>query len=280
MQAGDSVPSLRRPCELLAVSRSHYYYEPGPETPENLQLMKRLDALHLKWPEYGRPKLTWELQQAGWAVNPKGVGRLMRVMGWAAIYPKPGTSRPGAGHEIYPYLLRGKAISGPDQVWCADLTCLPMRQGFMDLVAVMDWWSRYVLAWRLSNTLAADFCVDAWRAALKAGRRNPLIANTDQGAQFTRQEYIAAVEAADVRVSMDGRGRWVDNRFIQRLWRSLKYEDIYLRDYEHGRELAGGLGRWFGRYNRRRPHQALGYATPGDVYHFPESHGAKPAQWA
>jgi len=135
-------------------------------------------------------------------------------------------------------------------------------------------------AWRLSNTLAADFCVAAWQAALKAGRRNPLIANTDQGAQFTSAECIAAVEAADVRVSMDGRGRWVDNRFIERLWRSLKYEDIYLRDYEHGHALAGGLGRWFGRYNRRRPHQALGYATPGEVYHFPESYGAKPAQWA
>ncbi len=280
VQAGDAVPSLRRQCVLLDVSRSHYYYEPCPETPENLQLMRRLDALHLKWPEYGRPRLTWELQRDGWAVNAKRVGRLMRVMGLEAIYPKPGTSHPGAGHEIYPYLLRGKAISGPDQVWCADITYIPMRYGFMYLVAVMDWWSRYVLAWRLSNTLAADFCVDAWRAALKAAHRSPLIANTDQGAQFTSEEYIAAVEEAEVQVSMDGRGRWVDNRFIERLWRSLKYEDIYLRDYEHGRELAGGLGRWFGHYNQRRPHQSLGYATPGDVYHFPEAHGAKPAHWA
>lgn len=280
VQAAANGPSLRRQCVLLGVSRSHYYYEPCLETPENLKLMKRLDALHLEWPEFGRPKLTRELRRDGWRINEKRVGRLMRVMGLEAIYAKPGTSQPGAGHEIYPYLLRGKVISGPDQVWCADITYLPMRHGFMYLVAVMDWWSRYVLAWRLSNTLEADFCVAAWRAALQASRSHPLIANTDQGAQFTSAEYIAAVEAADVRVSMDGRGRWVDNRFIERLWRSLKYEDIYLRDYENGRELGVGLRRWFGRYNRRRPHQALGYATPGAVYHGPESYGAKPAQWA
>ena len=240
--------------------------------------MRRLDALHLKWPEYGRPRLTIELQRDGWAVNPKRVGRLMRVMGLEAIYPRPGTSQPGTGHEIYPYLLRGKEITGPDQAWCADITYLPMRSGFMYLVAVMDGWSRFVLAWRLSNTLEAAFCVRAWRGALRAGNRRPLIANTDQGAQFTCAESIAAVEAADVRVSMDGRGRWGDNRFIERLWRSLKYEDLYLRAYAPGRALASGLGRWFRRYNHRRPHQALGYATPAEVYRFPEAHGAKPAQ--
>jgi putative transposase len=272
-------PSLRQQCALLGVPRSHYYYEPCPESRENLQLMRRLDQLHLKWPEDGRPRLTIELQRDGWAVNPKRVGRLMRVMGLEAIYPKPGTSQPGPGHEIYPYLLRGKAITGPDQVWCADITYLPMRYGFMYLVAVMDWWSRFVLAWRLSNTLEAAFCVQAWRSALRTGNRPPLIANTDQGAQFTAAEYLAVVEESDVQVSMDGRGRWVDNRFIERLWRSLKYEDIYLRDYEHGAALAHGLGRWFRRYNHQRPHQALGYATPEAVYRCPESHGAKPAQW-
>ncbi len=197
----------------------------------------------------------------------------MGVMGLEAIHPKPGTSQPGPGHEIYPYLLRGKEISGPDQVWCADIPYIPMRYGFMYLVAVMDWWSRFVLAWRLSNPLEAAFCVNAWRSALGTGNRTPRIANADQGAQFTSAEYIATVEAADVRVSMDWRGRWVDNRFIERLWRSLKCEDIYLRDYEHGPALAHGLGRWFRRYNQQRPHQSLGYATPAEVYRFPESHG-------
>jgi putative transposase len=265
---------------LLGVSRSAYYYAPCAESAENLALMRRLDELHLKHPVYGRPRLTELLRREGWEINPKRVGRLMRVMDIEAIYPKPGSSRRQPGHEIYPYLLRGKAITGPDQAWCADITYIPMKRGFMYLMAVMDWWSRYVLAWELSNTLEAGFCVAAWKQALARGNKAPLIANTDQGAQFTSQEYIAAVEEADVRVSMDGRGRWMDNRFIERLWRSLKYEDIYLRGYEHGVELRRGVGRWFGDYNESRPHQALGYATPAEVYRAPESHGAKPASWA
>ena len=272
--------SLRRQCELLGVSRSGYYYAPCPESPENLRLMRRLDELHLQHPVYGRPRLTMTLQREGWPVNQKRVGRLMKVMDLEAIYPKPGTSQVQPGHEIYPYLLRKKAITGPDQVWCADITYIPMRHGFMYLMAVMDWWSRFVLAWELSNTLEAGFCVQAWNLALTRGRQPPLISNTDQGAQFTSAEYVGAVQQAGVLVSMDGRGRWMDNRFIERLWRSLKYEDIYLRGYEHGRELRCGTGNWFGHYNEHRPHQALGYATPAELYRAPESHGATPASWA
>ncbi len=272
--------SVRRQCALLGVSRGNYYYEPCVESAENLRLMRRLDELHLQHPVYGRPRLTAVLRREGWAVNAKRVGRLMRVMDLEAIYPKPGTSQPQPGHQIYPYLLRRKAITGPDQVWCADITYLPMRHGFMYLMAVMDWWSRFVLAWELSNTLEAAFCVQAWQLALARGRQAPLISNTDQGAQFTSADYVGAVEAAGVRVSMDGRGRWMDNRFVERLWRSLKYEDIYLRGYEHGLELRRGVGDWFGNYNEHRPHRALGYATPAEVYHAPESHGAQPAGWA
>jgi putative transposase len=272
--------SVRRQCELLGVSRSSYYYQPCPESAQNLRLMRRLDELHLQHPVYGRPRLTALLQREGLRVNEKRVGRLMKVMDLEAIYCKPGTSQTQPGHEIYPYLLRHKAITGPDQVWCADITYLPMKHGFMYLMAVMDWWSRLVLAWELSNTLEAAFCVQAWQRALARGNRPPLISNTDQGAQFTSLDYVGAVEEAGVQVSMDGRGRWMDNRFIERLWRSLKYEDIYLRGYEHGLELRWGVGNWFGDYNECRPHQALGYATPAEVYRAPESYGARPASWA
>jgi putative transposase len=265
---------------LLGIGRSGYYYEPCLESAENLRLMRRIDELHLQHPMYGRPRLTAQLRREGVPVNEKRVGRLMRVMDIEAIYPKPGTSQVQPGHEIYPYLLRNKAITGPDQAWCADITYIPMRHGFMYLMAVMDWWSRFVLAWELSNTLEAAFCVQAWQMALARGNRPPLISNTDQGAQFTSADYVGAVEQAGVQVSMDGRGRWMDNRFIERLWRSLKYEDIYLRGYEHGLELRQGMGNWFGHYNEHRPHQALGYATPAEVYRAPESHGAKPASWA
>jgi putative transposase len=264
---------------LLGISRSGYYYQPCPQSAENLALMRRIDELHLEHPVYGRPRLTAVLRREGLPVNQKRVGRLMKVMGLEAIYCKPGTSAAQPGREIYPYLLRNKAITGPDQVWCADITYIPMRHGFMYLMAVMDWWSRFVLAWELSNTLDAAFCVQAWRMALARGNQVPLISNTDQGAQFTSADYVGAVEQAGVRVSMDGRGRWMDNRFVERLWRSLKYEDIYLRGYEHGLELYRGVGNWFGQYNVYRPHEALGYATPEQVYRSPESHGAKPPNW-
>jgi putative transposase len=279
VQALAGVPSVRQQCELLGISRGAYYYEPRPESAENLAILRRLDELHLERPVYGSLRLAAQLRREGWEVNRKRVMRLMALMGMAAIYPKKATSQPGEGHQIYPYLLRGKEVSGPDQVWCADVTYIPMRYGFMYLVAVMDWWSRYVLAWRLSNTLEAAFCVWAWQAALKNGTRPPVISNTDQGSQFTSAAYVEAVEEVGTRVSMDGRGRCLDNVFIERLWRSVKYEEIYLRDYQDGLELEDGLFRWFAHYNDERPHQALGYATPRETYRFPESHGAKPGKW-
>jgi putative transposase len=263
----------------VGLPRSTFYYEPCPETPENLRLMRRLDELHLKHPVYGCRKLEVELRKEGWRANHKRVRRLLQVMGIEAIYPKPNFSQADAQHARYPYLLADLQINGPDQVWCADITYVPMAMGFMYLVAVMDWWSRHVLAWKLSNTLEAGFCVEAWKEALRVGRKSPLISNTDQGSQFTAPTYIEAVQSAGVEVSMDGRGRWMDNRFIERLWRSAKYEDIYLRDYRDGLEAGRGLERWFAHYNRERPHQALGYATPHDVYFNPQGYDAQPATW-
>jgi putative transposase len=270
--------SLRRQCALAGISRSGYYYEPLAESAENLALMRRLDELHMAHPVYGSRRLRVLLQREGCAVNRKRVVRLLRVMGVEALYPKRSLSRPGAGHRIYPYLLKGLEISGPNQVWCSDITYVPMAYGFLYLVAVMDWWSRYVLAWELSNSLDSEFCIRAWKSALKSGQA-PLLSNTDQGSQFTSEAYLEAVESAGVDVSMDGRGRWIDNRFIERLWRSVKQEDIYLQDYSDGLTAQRGLARWFEDYNTQRPHQALGYATPGDWYHKPESYGAKPAAW-
>ena len=270
--------SLQRQCQLIGISRSGFYYEPVPESPENLALMRRLDELHLEHPVYGSRRLTAVLRREGREVNRKRVARLLALMGVEVIYPKRNLSQPGEGHRIYPYLLEGLQISGPDQVWCSDITYVPMAYGFMYLVAVMDWWSRYVLAWELSNSLDSEFCIRAWTGALAEGRQ-PLISNTDQGSQFTSEAYLEAVESVGVDVSMDGRGRWIDNRFIERLWRSVKQEDIYVQDYADGLTAHRGIGRWFGQYNTARPHQALGYATPGEVYHSPESYGAKPAAW-
>lgn len=270
---------MRHQCELLDLCRGTYYYQCAPETEENLALMRRLDELHLEHPVYGSRKLAVSLRREGLVINRKRVVRLLRLMGIEAIYAKPKTSQPAPGHQIYPYLLRGLEVTGPDQVWCADITYVPMARGFMYLVAVMDWWSRYVLGWRLSNTMETAFCVDAWEAALRTGRQAPLVSNTDQGSQFTSPMFIDAVESAGVEVSMDGRGRWIDNRFIERLWRSAKYEDIYLQDYGDGLSAGRGLGRWFDGYNRERPHQALDYATPAEVYLDPGAHGAQPATW-
>ena len=204
--------SIRRQCELMGISRSGFYYEPVVETPENLGLMRRLDELHLARPVYGSRRLTALLQREGREVNRKRVVRLLQLMGVEAVYPKRSLSQPAEGHRIYPYLLEGLEISGPDQVWCSDITYVPMAYGFMYLVAVMDWWSRYVVGWELSNSLDSEFCIRAWTAALAAGRQ-PLISNTDQGCQFTSEAYLEAVESVGVDVSMDGRGRWIDNRF-------------------------------------------------------------------
>lgn len=272
--------SVRVQCELLGLSRSSYYYESAPESPENLGLMLEIDRLHLQHPVYGSPRITAWLRRQGREINRKRVVRLMQIMDLEAIYPRGSTSRPGPGHRIYPYLLRSKEISGPDQVWCADVTYVPMVSGFMYLVAVMDWWSRFVLAWRLSNTLEAGFCVDAWNGALGKGRRTPDISNTDQGSQFTSEAYLNVVEESGAQISMDGKGRCMDNIFVERLWRSLKYEDIYLREYRDGHGLCEGMNAWFKHYNQDRPHQALGYATPAEVYFSPESYGARPARWS
>ena len=270
--------SRQRQCELVGISRSGFYYEPVPESEANLALMRRLDELHLDYPVYGSRRLTALLQREGQVVNRKRVARLLGLMGVEVIYPKRNLSQPGEGHRIYPYLLEGLEITGPDQVWCSDITYVPMAYGFMYLVAVMDWWSRYVLAWELSNSLESEFCIRAWTSAVASGR-TPLISNTDQGSQFTSEAYLDAVESVGVDVSMDGRGRWIDNRFIERLWRSVKQEDIYVQDYGDGLTAQRGLAGWFGQYNNVRPHQALEYATPAEWYHSPESYGARPAAW-
>jgi putative transposase len=262
----------------MGISRSGLYYEPVPESAENLALMRRLDELHLEYPVYGARRLGVLLRRQGHQVNRKRVSRLLKLMGIEAVYPKRSLSQSGEGHRIYPYLLKGLEITGPDQVWCSDITYVPMSCGFMYLVAVMDWWSRYVLAWELSNSLDSEFCIRAWTGALATGRQ-PLISNTDQGCQFTSEAYLDAVESAGVDVSMDGRGRWIDNRFIERLWRSVKQEDIYVQDYGDGLTAQRGLSRWFTGYNTERPHQALEYATPAEWYHSPESYGARPAPW-
>lgn len=272
-------PSIRHQCELLEISRGAYYYEPCPETEANLALMRVLDELHLAHPVYGSRRLTVLLKQRGHEVNRKRVRRLLGRMGIEAIYPRRNLSLPGEGHEIYPYLLKGLEITGPNQVWCSDITYLPMAYGFMYLVAVMDWWSRYVLAWELSNTMEAEFCIRAWEQALAHAGTAPLISNTDQGSQFTSPGFIDAVQSAGVEVSMDGRGRWIDNRFIERLWRSVKYEDVYLNDYGDGLSCGRGLGQWFGHYNEARPHQALGNATPAAWYRDARSYGGRAASW-
>jgi putative transposase len=272
-------PSIRRQCELLEISRTAYYYEPCPETDENLELMRRLDELHLENPVYGSRRLTVMLSREGRVVNRKRVSRLLRLMGIEAIYPRRSLSQPREGHEIFPYLLKDVEINGANQVWCSDITYIPMQHGFMYLVAVMDWWSRYVLSWGLSNTMESEFCIRAWEQALAEAGQAPLISNTDQGSQFTSPGFIDAVQSAGVEVSMDGRGRWIDNRFIERLWRSVKYEDVYLNDYGDGLSADRGLRLYFQRYNTSRPHQALDDATPVEWYRSGPSYGGKAAKW-
>jgi putative transposase len=213
--------SLRRQCALLGLNRSTWYYQPAGESADNLHLMRLIDAQYLRTPFYGWPRMTVYLRRAGFVVNHKRVQRLMHKMGLQAIYPKPKTSRPGQGHKIYPYLLRGLEIIRPNQVWSADITYVPLQQGFMYLVAIMDWFSRYVVTWQLSNTLDGYFCLDALQQALSKGR--PEIFNTDQGAQFTADAFTGCLNKAEIQISMDGRGRALDNIFVERLWRSVKY---------------------------------------------------------
>ena len=250
---------------MLQVARSSAYYTPNNcESPENLALMRLMDEQYLKRPHFGEPNMTWWLNQQGHHVNHKRVARLMRVMGLQAAVPGPHTSRPHPEHKIYPYLLRGMEIRAPDEVWCSDFTYVPMPRGFMYLVAVMDWFSRYVIAWRVSNSMEAGFCVTALEEALATG--TPGIFNTDQGSQFTSEDFTKPLLDSDVRISMDGRGRALDNVFIERLWRSVKYEDLYLRDYADGHALHAGLARYFHYYNHERPHRGLEMETPASCY--------------
>jgi putative transposase len=227
--------------------------------------MRLIDKQYLETPFYGSRRMAEQLKRDGHEVNRKRVQRLMRLMGLEGVFPGRKTSVPAPGHKVYPYLLRGLTIDRPNQVWCSDITYVPLRRGFLYLVAVMDWFSRHVLAWRLSNTLEASFCVEAAAAALANAR--PAIFNTDQGAQFTSAAFTSLLVQHQVAISMDGRGRATDNIFIERLWRSLKYEDIYLKDYATGADVWDGLTNWFDLYTHRRPHQALGYQTPFEVYH-------------
>ena len=257
---------VSRQCALLDVARSSVYYTPNTtESALNLALMRRIDECYLKRPFYGSPRMTDWLKEQGWPVNEKRVARLMQLMRLQATMPGPHTSKPHPEHVKYPYLLRGMEVSQSDQVWCADITYIPMRAGFMYLVAVMDWFSRYVLTWELSNSLESDFCIAALERALE--RERPQIFNTDQGAQFTSDAWTNVLKKADVKISMDGRGRALDNVFIERLWRSVKYEDVYLYDYADGRSLRRGLSRYFDFYNRQRLHTALGKTTPEKRYY-------------
>jgi putative transposase len=256
--------SLRRQCALLGLSRASCYREAAGETPLNLELMRRIDTEYTRTPFYGYRKMTIRLRQQGYAVNPKRVVRLMRLMGLHTVYPRPRTSIPDSQHNKYPYLLRDLAMTHPNQVWSADITYVPLPLGFMYLVAVIDWFSRFVLAWQLSNTLDGLFCRDALRLALQWGQ--PEIFNTDQGVQFTAHAFTDALEAAQIRISMDGRGRAFDNIFVERLWRTVKYEDLYLKEYTTVPALESGLDDYFQFYNYQRPHQSLDYAVPADVY--------------
>ncbi len=257
--------SLRRQCELLGLNRSSWYYQPVTESPENLQLMRWIDEQYTRTPFYGWPRMTAYLrEQRGALVNHKRVQRLMQIMGLQAIYPKPRTTVAAPEHRIYPYLLRGVTIEQADQVWSADITYIPMVQGFMYLVAILDWFSRYVVAWQLSNTLDGRFCREALESALQQSK--PGIFNTDQGVQFTATAFSDTLERAGVRISMDGRGRALDNVFVERLWRTVKYENVYLMDYASVPELEAGLQTYFHFYNHERLHQSLGYHTPASVY--------------
>jgi putative transposase len=256
--------SVRRQCALLGLARSTLYYEPAAETADNLRLMRLLDEEYTAHPFLGSRRLTRWLVGQGEQINRKRVQRLLRVMGLEAIYPKPKLSAAGPGHRIYPYLLREVRIQRPDHVWSTDITYVPLARGFMYLAAIIDWFSRYVIAWRLSNTLDGSFCLEMLEEALSRGQSE--VFNTDQGVQFTAQAWTARLESAGVAVSMDGKGRCLDNVFVERLWRTVKYEDVYLWRYENVPQLQQGLRRYFGYYNERRLHQALDYRTPADVY--------------
>lgn len=254
-----------RQCQLLGLSRSSLYYQPVPEDEENIRLMHLIDEKFTQCPFYGRRRIWNYLREKGEDVNIKRVWRLMKAMGLEAIYPKPRLSRPTKWSEKHPYLLRGLTIERPDQVWASDITYIRLYKGFVYLVVVLDWYSRYVICWRLSTTLEANFCVEALNMALNQG--HPEIFNTDQGGQFTSADFLGTLKGADVKISLDGRGRAFDNIMVERLWRSVKYEEVYLKDYQSVKDAKEGLSNYFKFYNEDRPHQALAYQTPGAKYH-------------
>ncbi len=264
IHAAHELPKTRR-CELLDVARSTAYYRPEPISQADLTLMRLIDEIHLQYPFYGSRRIRDELQVRGHPVNRKRVRRLMRQMGLRALYPRRRTSQPGNGHKVYPYLLRDLKVERANQVWATDICYLPMAKGFMYLVVIMDWHSRRVLSWQVSNTLDTHFCIEALEEALERFGA-PQIFNSDQGSQFTCEAFTGVLKAHDIAISMDGKGRWVDNVFVERLWRSVKYEDVYLRAYETPTELRAGLARYFNFYNARRRHSALDRRTPDAVY--------------
>ena len=259
----EELPVIRQ-CQLLKISRSSYYYTPSSET-GNLSLMKVLDDEYMKYPFYGSRQMKRHLGRIGYIVSRHRIRRLMRKMGLVAIYQRPKTSIREGSHKIYPYLLRDKVISKPNQVWCSDITYIPMKKGFMYLVAIKDWYSRRVLSWRLSNSMDSNFCVSALEEAIERYGR-PEIFNSDQGSQFTSVDFTSVLENHHIEISMDGKGRWMDNVFIERLWRSLKYECVYLQEFNNGTEARRAIGSWIDYYNNRRPHSVFGGRTPNEVY--------------
>ena len=261
----DPVLPVVAQCRLLKIARSTLYYRPVPMSADDLTVMRRIDELHLAWPFYGSRRMAAVLRREGWDVNRKRAKRLMRVMGIEALYQKPNTSKGHPEHKVYPYLLRGLTIDRPNQVWCADITYIPMAKGFVYLVVVMDWFSRRVLSWRLSITMETDFCVEALREATVLYGQ-PEIFNTDQGVQFTSAAFVDELAGRGVRISMDGKGRYLDNIFIERLWRSLKYEEVYIKAYGSVAEARRSLGEWLAFYNNVRPHQSLAYRTPHEIF--------------
>jgi len=256
---------ITRQCELLSLNRSTVYYRLQDVSEMDLKLMRRIDEMHLKRPFYGSRRIRDWLQDEGYDINRKRVQRLMRQMGIRALYPKQRTSKPGKGHKIYPYLLRDLVIDRPNQVWATDISYIPMAKGFVYLVAVIDWYSRKVLSWRLSNSMDTDFCIDALEEALSR-YGCPDIFNTDQGAQFTSEAFTDVLKEAGIDISMDGKGRWIDNVFVERLWRSVKYEEVYLKAYETVAEARTGIGTYFQFYNSERRHQSMNRQTPDQVY--------------
>jgi len=265
VEPGHPVLSVGKQCALLSISRSSFYYTPKGESEMNLTLMRQIDEQFLETPFFGVRQMTWHLKNGGHPVNEKRIRRLMRLMGLMPIYQKPNTSRPAKGHKTWPYLLRGLPVERPNQVWAADITYLPMRRGFLYLVAIMDWFTRKVLAWRISNTLEADFCVEALNEAVhKFG--SPEILNTDQGSQFTSFAWTDRLRRMGVRISMDGKGRFLDNIFVERLWLTLKYECVYLHAWETGSQARAAIRKWMEFYNGTRPHSALGGKPPAVVY--------------